>query len=631
MDLNQLHIAHPLWLWAGIAIPCIGIIFFLCYRATQPPHQLEKFIDSHLLPYLLIKNADHTRSKWKNLLLWSAVWFCLSLALAGPRWNFRDIETFSRDQSLVIVLDLSESMNATDSKPSRLIRAKQKIEDILNLSHGIKIGLLAFAADPHMIAPITEDKETIRHLLSSLETDLVYIQGSQLGSALEMAAQMLEVEPGHNKALLVISDGGFEDASAITTAKKIAEKGVIIHTMGVGTVEGIPLRDHEGKMIKKNGIPKISKLEKERLNEINKVGNGRYLEAHYSDDAEKMILKQLEKSAEAQMNVGKKYRLWEEHFYLFILPVLPVILWWLRRGYVFALFLIFLNPLVKIEAANVYDYFKNSEELGQQALNEGDYEKASSLFQDPYRKGVAYYKTGNFAEAEKMFRQSFREDIACQSLYNLGNAFVQQQKLKEAIDVYEEVLLKWPTHTKAKENLELVKKMLEQQQQDSSETENSDQQDEQNKKESNDKDKSEKQASDHSNKQDNEQQDERQSNSENTDEKPEKPPEIKDKQETQAQHNENVDKEQEEPRETQDKQESQTQHSKKSSSNDQQEIKETEASQQEELETKNSKSQEEQEADFWLNRLTNDPKTFMKNKFYIESKKNATKQGVEPW
>ena len=75
------------------------------------------------------------------MLLWSVVWACLTLALAGPRWNFREMETFSRDQSLVILLDLSESMNATDIKPSRLVRAKQKIEDLINLSKGVKIGL----------------------------------------------------------------------------------------------------------------------------------------------------------------------------------------------------------------------------------------------------------------------------------------------------------------------------------------------------------------------------------------------------------------------------------------------------------------------------------------------------------
>ena len=161
------------------------------------------------------------------------------------------METFSQDQSLVILLDLSESMNATDIKPSALVRAKQKIEDLLNLSKGVKIGLIAFAADPHMITPLTEDKETIRHLLPSLETDLVYIQGSRLSSALEWPLQCWRQNRAIIRLLLVISDGGFEDASAITTAKKLAEKGIVIHAMGIGTVEGAPLQDQKGMSSKK--------------------------------------------------------------------------------------------------------------------------------------------------------------------------------------------------------------------------------------------------------------------------------------------------------------------------------------------------------------------------------------------
>ena len=83
-----------------------------------------------------------------------------------------------------------------------------------------------------MIVPMTEDKETIRHLLPSLDTDLVYVQGSKLAPALEMAAAMLENEPGNNKAIVVISDGGFEDASAIHTAKRLAEKGILLYAIG---------------------------------------------------------------------------------------------------------------------------------------------------------------------------------------------------------------------------------------------------------------------------------------------------------------------------------------------------------------------------------------------------------------
>ena len=517
--------------------------------------------------------------------------------MQGPRWNLREIDTYSTDRNLVILLDLSESMNATDVKPTRLIRAKQKIEDFINLSKGVKMGLVAFAADPHMMAPITEDKETIRHLLPSLETSLVYLQGSRLSSAVEMASKMLEVEPGNNKAVLIITDGGFEDTAAFTAVKNLATKGVVIHLMGIGTVEGAPLKDPEGNLMKKNGIPLLSKLEKEKLLEISKIGRGHYMESLYSDRDEKLILKELEMGDQVQMDKGKKIQLWEEHFYLFIIPVLPFILWWFKRGYVFPLVLMLAIPAFQLEGVEIGDYFLNSEQRGKQAYEKGDYQQAQEIFQDPYRKGVSLYRVGEFAEAEKMFRQSHRDEVALDATYNLGNALAQQEKFKDAIDAYETVLEKQPNHIRAKENLELVKQMLEEQKQESS-----------NSKEKPNPDQSE--------------EDTETSESEDVENSPgnEKPEESSSPQNDDQEINNTQDQNKNSP------EEHETQES-----NDQEEIEQPQVEPQDNGEGKKEKSQEDQDADLWLNRLSNDPSTFLKNKFYIESKKNGAKEGIDPW
>lgn len=628
MDLlSQLHFAHPMWLWIGVAIPLAWAVFIFFYQIYHSHHQLEKFIDNHLLPYLLINQAQRKSSRRKTMLFWSLAWACLTLALAGPRWSFREVETFSQDQTLVLLLDLSESMNAKDIKPSRLIRGKQKIEDLLNISKGVKIGLIAFAADPHMITPVTDDKETIRHLLPSLTTDLIYVQGSRLSPALEMASAMLEAEPGNNKALLVLSDGGFEDSTAIITAKKLAEKGVVIHVMGVGTLEGAPLYHDRSQ---KNQFPIITKLEKERLSEISKAGNGFYLEAHYSDHAEASILKELQKRAEAQENIGKKNQFWEERFYLLILPALPIILWWFRRGYIFAAILILFTPLSGLEAHFLSDSFKNSEEHGKQAFEEGDYEAAASVFKDPYRKGVACYKAKNFVEAEKMFRQSSRLDVACNAGYNLGNALVQQNKLKEAIEVYEDVLKSWPMHTKTKENLELVKKMLEQEKQDSQS--NSDRQNEKTEEnpESKENDKKKDSSQDKSPNSKNNQQ---QQNKDNSHQQDSGKQENDDKADSKNSGDSGAEPEQqnEMKEESRSPEENQNSNGQQQQKERQKGMNDTGDEQKEASGTQVSKSQKDQDADQWLNRIANDPKKFLKNKFYIESKKKGTKEGIDPW
>lgn len=463
MDLNHFHFTYPLWLWAGIMIPIMWVLYFLYFQSHQSIHQLEKFIDRHLLPYLLT-SSNKKRFLWRPLFLWSCVWLGLTLALAGPRWDYREIDTFSRDQQLVILLDLSKSMTAGDIQPSRLIRAKQKIEDLLNLSQGTKIGLIAFAADPHMIAPITDDLKTIQHLLPALDHELIYVQGSRLSSALTMASTMLDAEPGSNKALLIISDGGFEDASAITTAKKLADRGIAIYTMGIGTDQGAPLKDLQGNVLKKNGVPVLSKLEKNKLYEISKIGNGRYLEADYTGQSEVSLLQDLEKRGELQLNISKKNRFWNEYFYLALFPILPIVLLWFRKGALIILPWIFLSHPAVTEAS-LSDYFVNSEERAKRIFDESEYETAAHEFQDPFRKGVSYYKAGDFPKAEEMFRLSTRPEVSSSAHYNLGNALAHQDKLEEAINAYEEVLKEWPDHIQAKENLDLLKKLKEQQKQ----------------------------------------------------------------------------------------------------------------------------------------------------------------------
>lgn len=607
MDISQLHFSHPLWFWAFLALPLAWGLFAFCYRGRQPFHQLEKFIDKHLIPYLLHGGENKKKKLWTHLLVWSLVWSFLVIALAGPRWDFREVDTYTRDQNLAILLDLSESMNAKDIAPSRLGRAKQKIEDLLRLSTGVKIGLIAFAADPHMIVPMTEDKETVRYLLPSLDTDLVYVQGSRLAPALEMANAMLENEPGSNKAVVVISDGGFEDASAIYTAKNLSEKGIVLYAMGVGSQEGSLLKDRQGAVVKKNGSPMISRLEKEKLREISKIGRGRYFDADHSEQVA-LIFEDLEKRSDVQRESHKTHRFWEEHFYLFLLPVLPFFLWWYRRGGIFALFLFCLMP--DCSEASLSSYFYNAEQRAEQAYANEDYAAAGHDFQDPYRKGVAYYRMGDYSAAEEMFRQSTRPEVASCSAYNLGNALVHQNRLRDAITAYEEVLEKWPDHNQAMENLELVKKMLEQQEPPQHE----EKQDPQDGQEESKSQRDQKQGDNASQKDDPQQQ---------SDKQPQNDPASAEKEAEQEQKNQK----QEEPVREEPSQEKEPPQANEDSSLPQEQT----LAARPEKEKPAPRSQEDLDADLWLNQMKNDPKSFLRNKFYLESKKNGTKEEINPW
>lgn len=624
MEFNHIHFETPFWFWGLLLIPLVGGLTRLIGQKEISFLQLEKFIDKDLLPHLLINHDKRKNSFWKMLLTWSILWTLLISGLAGPQWDYHDIETFTPDQNLCILLDVSQSMDAQDIKPSRLVRARQVIEDILNLAQGIKISLIAFAVDPHMITPLTDDMEMIRNLLPSLGTDLVYVQGSRLSPALLMASRLLGSSSGQNKSILVISDGGFEDKSAIAQARKLGQEGIRIYAMGIGAEEGSPIQDRQGNIIKRQGNIVLSKLEKDKLQQLSQAGSGQYLEAHYSDVHIQGLLNQIKENSTPQEKTQQKIRQWEERFYLLVFPAMVILLFWFRRGFVFSFMLfIFFFSSQQSRASHLQDYFKNEDQLGKEAFDQGNYEKALEKFKDPYRQGVAQYKAGHFTEAEKLFQESERPEVATDALYNLGNAFANQRKLEQAVATYEKVLEKAPDHAKAKHNLEIVKKMLEQEQKKNQEKKEDKKNNENDNSNQSDQNKDNLKSEDQQKSKD----EEGQKNDNSSEKKRSEDGNGEDKEQNNNSGGESKEKEEREqkPLDTHedDKKESTGQETKL----DQEKGSEGMSSSQ----SGSTKTQKDIDADQWLNQMTNDHKSFLKNQFYMESQQNGSKEGTEPW
>lgn len=669
MEFSQFHFETPVWLVGLGLLPLIGILYSFFSPSAEQRSRLEGFIDAHLLPHLLLPSSKGRKSIWRSLSVWALSWVLLMIGLANPRWDYTDIHTFSPDQSLCILLDISQSMDVQDVKPSRLIRARQKIEDIITHAQGLKISLVAFAADPHMISPLTDDMETIRNFLPSLGTDLAYVQGSRLSPALMMASRLLESAQGKNKSILIVSDGGFEDTEALELAKQLAQKGLFIYTMGVGTSEGGPIPTLQGGFIKKAENPVISHLDQERLMSVAQAGRGQYFTADYLDQGVKTLLHTIKQRSTTDQHTEHTTRQWEERFYIFIFPLLALLLLWFRRGFVFPLlFLVFFLPTPYARAQNFTDFFKNEAQLGQEAFEGGNYAKALEKFTDPYRQGIAAYKAGQFSQAEKLFLKPQRPEIALDALYNLGNALAMQQKLEEAIKAYEDVLQKQPNHEKAKHNLDIVKKLREQKKEQ-------EKQKEEEKKEEKDDQKDDKSSGEQQDKKDNGQngdkEDKDQSgSSEGQPEEGKNKDKGKEGQQDDTPPQDQENSQNQSQREAEDKQspsssqdtpeespENKPQDQKESKQDAQKpEHKESQPNPPQEAEEKNNTgspsqdqnpgsqrpeqalpqpasppTQQDLDANQWLNQITNNPKSFLKNQFYIESQEQETKQGLEPW
>jgi Ca-activated chloride channel family protein len=270
------------------------------------------------------------RQQWRRFLAWSLLWALLVSAIAGPRWDFEDVQLFRPGSDLVILLDLSRSMDVSDIKPSRLTRARQEIQDLIENNRHSRVGLIGFATLAHIIAPLTEDGNSLLVLLPALSTDLVELKGSRLTEALARAQQMLAGQPADSsRHLLLVTDGDFGDGNLEEYVKRLTREGVHLHVLGMGTEKGglVPGEDNT-PLRQQDGSPVISRLDEESLKKLAKVGNGIYRRADYRDADTAALLDSIGRVSHAEVVANQKTRIWNERYFwlvaLAMLLVLPM-------------------------------------------------------------------------------------------------------------------------------------------------------------------------------------------------------------------------------------------------------------------------------------------------------------------
>ncbi|TNF98269.1 MAG: VWA domain-containing protein [Gammaproteobacteria bacterium] len=312
------HFAEPGWLWALLVILPV-IIWLLISEIKFHRQTLDRYADGHLLPYLvqIRKNNISKRQLWIG---WSVLWSALVIAQAGPRWDYTDVSLFHPGASMVVLLDISQSMSVTDVKPTRLARARQEIEDLIRQNRKLRVGLIAFASLPHVVSPISEDGESIRRQLPSLSTDIVRLKGSRPEMALDRAAELLASQSEDSaQSILLVTDGDF-DSRLDSTVAELANKGIQLYVLGIGKEIGGPVVKDDGSWVTDpNGNNIVSRLNTTVLSRLADTGGGIYREASYKDDDTSDILEHASRHASASEDTSQTTRIWNEKFYWLIL------------------------------------------------------------------------------------------------------------------------------------------------------------------------------------------------------------------------------------------------------------------------------------------------------------------------
>ncbi len=318
---------NPEYLYFLLIIPILGLLFGLAQNNKKKA--LSRFGDLSVIEQLM-PFVSKSKPILKFVFLTVAI-LSIIFALSDPQFGSKLEKVKRKGAEIIIALDVSNSMLAEDIKPNRLERAKQAISKLVDNMENDRIGLIVFAGDSYIQVPVTSDYAATKMFLSSINTKIVSKQGTNIGSAIDLAMNSFTPESDMEKALIIITDGENHEDDAIGAAELAAEKGIMVHTIGMGSPQGapIPLNKDYGQTVfqqDKDGNTVISKLDQKTLQEIANAGDGVFIRANNTQTGLNKLFDRINKMEKKEME-EKIYTEFEHRFqYLLAIALFFILL-----------------------------------------------------------------------------------------------------------------------------------------------------------------------------------------------------------------------------------------------------------------------------------------------------------------
>jgi Ca-activated chloride channel family protein len=447
--LHQFHFLRPAWLWLLLALP---IVVALAMRGQGARGQLERLVDPELLPHLLEGRAQ-SRSMPPGLL--ALGWLLAVLAFAGPSWSRVPQPLFADRAAQVVAISLSQHMLSRDVSPSRLDRARYKARDLFAANRSGLNGLIAYAGEAFVVAPLTSDANSLNDLLDALAPDTMPVDGDNAAAAIVRGAALIRDAGIGGGSLVLVTDGA--DAGAQQAARQARAEGVRVSVLGVGTTRGGPVPLAEGGFLRDaQGNVAMAARDDAALAALAEAGGGRYVamrDDHGDIDALQAPLRHIDTGTATDQSSAQ----WADRGPWLLLPLLPLLALAFRRGWLLLLPLVLL-PLLpgRAEAGTWQDLWQRRDQQAAQALHEGHAKQAAALARDPALRGAAAYRADDYDAAIDALRPLGTSDAQ----YNLGNALARAGRYQDALAAYDRALALDPRNADAAANRKAVEDWL---------------------------------------------------------------------------------------------------------------------------------------------------------------------------
>ena len=318
----MLHLAQAQYLILLLLVPLL-FVFYAVYLAARRK-RISKIGDPALVRRLM--PTASTAKGWLKVSLLAVAWLFFTLGLTRPQLGARLKEHQTQGAEIMIALDVSNSMLAEDYSPNRLERSKLAISRIVDKLAGDRIGLVVFAGQAFVQLPITADYVSAKIFLNSINTESVPIQGTALAEALTSSARSFSTQSSRSRAIILITDGEDHEGDVQAAAQAIADEGIRIYCIGVGTPQGKPIPKNGELMKDSNGEIVVSRLDEAVLQEISGIGGGKYVRAGNSEFGLNPIIDDIREMDKEQFQSLVFEDFNEQYMYLFAIALFFLIL-----------------------------------------------------------------------------------------------------------------------------------------------------------------------------------------------------------------------------------------------------------------------------------------------------------------